>query len=516
MSLFEKIKYTLNEQSTSDTTKTGKKNPGDGFSLKKIKSDAQKRFPNNIEQQKRYIRLKSSFGTPTGADPKTGEPSYKRLVKDTELPKSRTGATPSDLDYERVTKPTTKGGYENPNYLGAKAEKTKIYTEPKKVTVTRDGKKVTRTKLVPSEKGIRDYARRALEKRRQAGGEGAKQIAKDVETILKDPKVKADYAKKITTKYGGIVTPQASKKELQQIAKDLEKSPTFKVKAPLDGRNIQRTSVKVGDSKLIDTKKRRLRIFKKPVVTYTKPKISKKQELLNRMGAAYDKNIKGKRQRVRTTTTPKVERDIKDFISKAQENRRRQQEYRRTQQTSTGRGTKPLTGQDLKKELEKIDPKSQSRYNNAQKEFEKMFNQNKKIPKVEVEKMKPVSGRYRNVGVGFKEPIPLKDPLSKEFTKKVKTMKALRTPKFLKNVKLGGKLRYAALAGATGLAVYNQIRNKNKTKTAEKEQKRLLGLPAFPKNKYGTEARRLSFAGQNRTGSIPIDKVGDFSYKPKK
>ena len=95
-------------------------------------------------------------------------------------------------------------------------------------------------------------------------------------------------------------------------------------------------------------------------------------------------------------------------------------------------------------------------------------------------------------------------------------MKALRTPKFLKNVKLGGKLRYAALAGATGLAVYNQIRNKNKTKTAEKEQKRLLGLPAFPKNKYGTEARRLSLAGQNRSGGIPIDKVGDFSYKPKK
>ena len=308
MSLFEKIKYTLNEQSTSDTTKTGKKNPGDGFSLKKIKSDAQKRFPNNIEQQKRYIRLKSSFGTPTGADPKTGEPSYKRLVKDTELPKSRTGATPSDLDYERVTKPTTKGGYENPNYLGAKAEKTKIYTEPKKVTVTRDGKKVTRTKLVPSEKGIIAYARRALEKRRQAGGEGTKQAAADVETILKDPKTKADYAKKIRQKYGGIIAPEASAKELKQIEKDLRTSKTIKAK-PLPKVYDPKASKELGtdqfkpvtrklkgpESKLIDTKKRRLRIYKKPVINYIKDKEKKLDDVL--------KDTKKQSQRLRTIGT---------------------------------------------------------------------------------------------------------------------------------------------------------------------------------------------------------------------
>ena len=368
MSLFEKIKYQLIEQSTSDTTKTGKKNPGGGFSLEKIKADAKKQFPNNIEQQRRYIRLKSSFGTPTGADRKTGDPSYRRLQVDTELPKSRTGATPSDLDYERVTKPTTKSGAENPNYLGAKGEKTKIYTEPKKVTVTRDGKKVTRTKLVPSEKGIRAYATRALEKRRQAGGEGAKQVRTDVDTILKDPTAKADYAKKITQKYGGIVTPEASAKELKQIQKDLKKSPTFKVKAPLDGRNIQRTSVKGSDSKLIDTAKRRLRIFKKPVVTYTKPK---KQDLLSRMSAAYDRNIKGKKQRVKKITTPKVtpkvDRNIETFIDKTKQQRNRELQrqsrtniFTKNNQTRTRTTNNPLSGQDLEKlnkQLEKLKSK---------------------------------------------------------------------------------------------------------------------------------------------------------------
>ena len=262
--------------------------------------------------RRRKKQFDSSFGTPTGADPKTGKPTYRRLQVDTELPKGRGGGVPTGADYERVTKPTTKGGGENPNYLGAKAEKTKIYTEPKKVTVTRevDGKKVKviRKKLVPSEKGIIAYARRALEKRRQAGGEGTKQAAADVETILKDPKTKADYAKKIRQKYGGIIAPEASAKELKQIEKDLRTSKTIKAK-PLPKVYDPKASKELGtdqfkpvtrklkgpESKLIDTKKRRLRIYKKPVINYIKDKEKKLDDVL--------KDTKKQSQRLRTIGT---------------------------------------------------------------------------------------------------------------------------------------------------------------------------------------------------------------------
>ena len=266
------------------------------------------KFKEQIPQAEKVRRRKkqfdSSFGTPTGADPKTGKPTYRRLQVDTELPKGRGGGVPTGADYERVTKPTTKSGAENPNYLGAKAEKTKIYTEPKKVTVTRevDGKKVKvrRTKLVPSEKGIKAYARRALEKRRQAGGEGTKQAAKDVETILKDPEAKAEYVKKIKQKYGGVITPEASAKELKQIQKDLSTSKTMRTKsAPLYVPNkiIKKSTTKVINTPAGEKRGERRIKLKKPtkVLQYIKDKEKKLDDVL--------KDTKKQSQRIRTIGT---------------------------------------------------------------------------------------------------------------------------------------------------------------------------------------------------------------------
>ena len=266
------------------------------------------KFKEQIPQAEKVRRRKkqfdSSFGTPTGADPKTGKPTYRRLQVDTELPKGRGGGVPTGADYERVTKPTTKSGAENPNYLGAKAEKTKIYTEPKKVTVTRevDGKKVKvkRTELVPSEKGIKAYARRALEKRRQAGGEGTKQAAKDVETILKDPEAKAEYVKKIKQKYGGVIAPETSAKELKQIQKDLSTSKTMRTKsAPLYVPNkiIKKSTTKVINTPAGEKRGERRIKLKKPtkVLQYIKDKEKKLDDVL--------KDTKKQSQRIRTIGT---------------------------------------------------------------------------------------------------------------------------------------------------------------------------------------------------------------------
>ena len=214
------------------------------------------------------------------------------------------------------------------------------------------------------------------------------------------------------------------------------------------------------------------------------------------------------------------------FVNKTKQNRELQRQSRLNQRTITTNVKKNpgLSGfdkgqLDFDKNLEKLKSKKNTVYVDKTpsfgkegsgmsfKDLQKQMNKNTKksfIKTPDPIKIDPIKTN------------PLRKPFDPIKTPKVtKTLKALKTPKFLKNVKLPGKLRYAALAAVTAASVYNQVRNKNKTKTAEKEQKRLLGLPAFSKNKYGTEATRLSFGGENRSGSIPINKAGDFNYNPK-
>ena len=61
--------------------------------------------PETIKQSdvsQRAARFRQSFGTPTGADPKTGRPTYKPLDALTNLPKGRGGTAPSPEQYAKV------------------------------------------------------------------------------------------------------------------------------------------------------------------------------------------------------------------------------------------------------------------------------------------------------------------------------------------------------------------------------------------------------------------------------
>ena len=61
--------------------------------------------PETIKQSdvsQRAARFRQSFGTPTGADPKTGRPTYKPLDSLTNLPKGRGGTAPSPEQYAKV------------------------------------------------------------------------------------------------------------------------------------------------------------------------------------------------------------------------------------------------------------------------------------------------------------------------------------------------------------------------------------------------------------------------------
>ena len=61
--------------------------------------------PEAIKQSdvsQRAARFRQSFGTPTGADPKTGRPTYKPLDALTKLPKGRGGTAPSPEQYAKV------------------------------------------------------------------------------------------------------------------------------------------------------------------------------------------------------------------------------------------------------------------------------------------------------------------------------------------------------------------------------------------------------------------------------
>ena len=95
---------------------------------KLVKADTPKK-PEPIKQSevsKRAARFRQSFGTPTGADPRTGAPTYRPLDAMTDLPKGRGGRAPSpeqygrtkvgDLDAKRILRtmgpkgePTTRG-----------------------------------------------------------------------------------------------------------------------------------------------------------------------------------------------------------------------------------------------------------------------------------------------------------------------------------------------------------------------------------------------------------------------
>ena len=151
------------------------------YDLQEIKK---KYGPEYKDRLKRSKRFKQSFGTPTGADPKTGEPVYnpsytidakgkKNLGPDIELPRSRTGGVPTNKAYDTISKK-----------LGDREAAKKIYIDPK------TGK--------ASDEGIKQYIRKS---RQMSSGSNVPIDDKEVEKIYK--KQKKEFADKINQKYGG-------------------------------------------------------------------------------------------------------------------------------------------------------------------------------------------------------------------------------------------------------------------------------------------------------------------------
>ena len=125
--------------------------------------------------------FKKSFGTPSGADPFTGKPTYRRstvsgkLGPDIDLPKGKGGGIPTDKAYEKQAK-----------RLGDRERAKKAYLDPKTNKA--------------SDEGIKRYIKKA---RQMRSGSNVPVDNRSVETIYKS--AKDEYAKKINQKYGGRV-----------------------------------------------------------------------------------------------------------------------------------------------------------------------------------------------------------------------------------------------------------------------------------------------------------------------
>ena len=216
MSLFERIKnkrYDLQEKQ-----KKMQKEVDHGFNdNKKTKAD----------------RFKQSFGTPTGADPKTGKPVYnpsytidakgkKKLGPDIDVPKNR-GGVPTDDTYEKISKK-----------LGDREAAKKIYLDPK------TGK--------ASDEGIKKYIKKA---RQMKTGSNIPVDDREVDTIYKS--AKKEYADKINQKYGGRRTtlkgtkPRKNVKTFKNfVSKGLSKASKFYKKMPLKGKAAVIGGIAVG------------------------------------------------------------------------------------------------------------------------------------------------------------------------------------------------------------------------------------------------------------------------------
>lgn len=88
------------------------------------------------EVSKRAARFRQSFGTPTGANPRTGAPTYRPLATTTNLPKGVGGKAPSSRQYSKVKLADLNSTI--------KSAKVKNITPPKTVSIS--------TKVLPSTK----------------------------------------------------------------------------------------------------------------------------------------------------------------------------------------------------------------------------------------------------------------------------------------------------------------------------------------------------------------------------
>ena len=154
---------------------------------KLVKADTPKK-PEPIKQSevsKRAARFRQSFGTPTGADPRTGAPTYRPLDAMTDLPKGRGGRAPSPEQYGR-----TKVG-------------------------DLDAKRILRTmgpKGEPTTRGVQNFALNretqgrfspSTRRGRTLSPADSKSAMDKVDKIMSDPKQVADIKGRIRQEVGG-------------------------------------------------------------------------------------------------------------------------------------------------------------------------------------------------------------------------------------------------------------------------------------------------------------------------
>jgi len=220
MSLFERIqnkRYDLQEKKNKKGGPgyTGRVNPGgnnnkdDFFKFinrsredydnlsGKDKQELRKIYDENKLSQRKSKTFKQSFGTPTGADPKTGKPTYKpsytvdakgkkKLGPDIDVPKGR-GGVPADKSYEKQAK-----------ILGDREAAKKTYINPKTNQA--------------SKKGIKDYITKA---RQMRSGSNVPVDSKTTDSIAKISK--SEYKNKINQKYGGRRATLHGTKNLKKV-----------------------------------------------------------------------------------------------------------------------------------------------------------------------------------------------------------------------------------------------------------------------------------------------------------
>ena len=147
------------------------------------KREVKKIMNQSIENQKKAVEraktFRQSFGTPTGADPKTGKPFYGgstvsgKAGPDIDLPRGRGGGIPTDKAYEKQAK-----------RLGDREAAKKTYIDPKTYKASKEGTKA--------------YIRKSLQMKT---GSNVPVDDKEVNKIFK--KSGKEYADKINQKYGG-------------------------------------------------------------------------------------------------------------------------------------------------------------------------------------------------------------------------------------------------------------------------------------------------------------------------
>ena len=170
------------------------------------------------EVSARAQRFSQSFGTPTGADPRTGAPTYRPPAELTNLPSSRTGATPSPEAYSRV----------KPGDLEIKRQ--------------------ARTAEVPGKPGVRSATPQGVQNfllNRETGGMSRRSIPAEqgraaqqrVAQSMQNPNVVADVSARINQEVGGrraeTSTPaepfsvsEKDKKILQRMARPTTSIPS--------------------------------------------------------------------------------------------------------------------------------------------------------------------------------------------------------------------------------------------------------------------------------------------------